>query len=87
MDLRVEKPRPGSDSLGEWPWLPRMIDKARATYHGNPGTYAHPCGRDRMLLSQMGLSVEEFREIIERTSADDEVLAEVEALRAEKGAD
>lgn len=80
-DLRVNPPRPGTARLGDWVWLPRMIDKARATYHGNPGTFSHPCSRDRVLLAQLGMSAEEFREIIDRTSSDEEVLAEVHALR------
>jgi len=85
MDLTVTPPRPGHEALGPWAWLPRMIDKARATYHGNPGNYSHPCGRDRVLLAELRLSVEEFKEIIDRTSTDDEVLAAVEAQRAAKG--
>jgi hypothetical protein len=62
-----------------------MIDKARATYHGNPGSFAHPCSRDRVLLAQLGMSTEEFREIIDRTSSDEEVLAKVHVLRDCKG--
>jgi len=71
--------------LGGWAWLPRMIDKARATYHGNPGAFSHPCSRDRVLLAKLGMSTEEFREIIDRTSSDGDVLAEVTALRGRKG--
>jgi Domain of unknown function (DUF5069) len=71
--------------LGGWAWLPRMIDKARATYHGNPGSFAHPCSRDRGLLAHLGISTEEFREIIDGTSSDEAVLAEVHALRDRKG--
>jgi len=84
-DLTLHPPRAGSVELGGWAWLPRMIDKARATYHGNPGSFAHPCSRDRVLLAQLGMSTEEFREIIDRTSLDQEVLAEVDARRDRKG--
>ena len=83
-NLTVHPPRAGSVALGGWGWLPRMIDKARATYHGNPGSFAHPCSRDRVLLSQLGMSTEEFREIIEQTSSDEAVLAEIEAFRDRK---
>lgn len=86
MDLTQQQPRPGSEKLGDWPWLPRMIDKARAKYQGNIGSYSHPCGRDRMLLGELGITAEEFREIIESTESDEQVLAQVEDLRAEKGA-
>ena len=85
MDLSVESPRPGHLALGGWPWLPRMIDKARAKYYGNIGTYAHPCGRDLSLLRDLGLTVEEFKEVIDTTSTDEEVLLEVERRRASKG--
>lgn len=81
MDLTVHPPRPGDQRLGTWPWLPRMIDKARATYHGNPGSFAHPCPRDLRLLGELGLTKEDFKEIIDTTSTDEEVLARVEAHR------
>lgn len=81
MDLAAHPPRPGSEELGGWPWLPRMIDKARATYHGNPGSFAHPCPRDLRLLSELGLSIEDFKEIIDATATDEEVLALVEERR------
>ena len=84
LDLRVEEPRPGNLVLGDWPWLPRMIDKARAKYYGNLGTYAHPCARDLSLLRDLGLTGEEFKEVIDTTETDDEVLREVERLRASK---
>lgn len=84
-DLTVTPPRPGDLEAGGWVWLPRMIDKARATYHGNPSTFAHPCGRDRGLLAQMGISVEEFKAVIDTTTSDEEVVERIAALRAEKG--
>jgi hypothetical protein len=85
LDLRVQAPRPGHLSLGDWPWLPRMIDKARAKYYGDIGTYVHPCGRDQSLLRDLGLTAEEFKEVIETTETDDEVLQEVERRRTDKG--
>jgi hypothetical protein len=62
-----------------------MIDKARAKYTGDIGNYAHPCGRDRILLSELGISAEEFKEIILATTTDEEVLSGIESLRARKG--
>jgi len=78
LDLTVHPPRAGNLELGGWPWLPRMIDKARATYHGNPGSFSHPCPRDQRLLAELGMSVLEFKEIIDSTSTDEEVLARVQ---------
>lgn len=82
MDLTQHPPRPGDVALGGWSWLPRMIDKARAKYHGNPGSFSHPCARDHRLLLELGISTEEFKEIIDTTTTDDEVLMRVEELRA-----
>ncbi|GAB4259859.1 MAG: hypothetical protein Kow00122_17190 [Thermoleophilia bacterium] len=87
MDLSAQSPRSGDEQLGGWPWLPRMIDKARATYQGNPGTYKHPCARDQALLADLGLSAHEFRVIIESTTTDEQVLEAVLALRRERGLD
>lgn len=85
MDLTVTPPRDGSEKLGGWSWLPRMFDKARAKYHGNPGTYSHPCPRDKRLLAELGLSAEEFKAIVDKCEADEELLAEVERVRMDKG--
>lgn len=81
MDLTVNPPRPGNLELGGWPWLPRMIDKARAKYHGNPGAFSHPCPRDLRLLTELGITVEEFKGIIDSTDTDEEVLARLEEVR------
>ena len=85
MDLREQPPRPGHLTLGEWSWLPRMIDKARAKYNGNLGSYSHPCGRDMVLLSELGLTTEEFRDIVVSCPTDEDVLREIEATRTQKG--
>jgi len=79
MDLTVTPPRHGDEKLGGWAWLPRMIDKARATYHGNPGSFSHPCSRDRRLLAELDLTEEDFKEIIDSTTTDEEVLARIVA--------
>ncbi|MCZ7662267.1 MAG: DUF5069 domain-containing protein [Thermoleophilia bacterium] len=85
MDLSVQPPRGGDQELGGWSWLPRMVDKARATYQGNPAAYKHPCSRDHMLLAELGLTVEDFRGVIESTTTDEQVLEAVLAMRQEKG--
>lgn len=85
LDLTTQQPRAGDLELGGWNWLPRMIDKARATYYGNPGTYVHPCGRDRMLLTKLGITAEEFKTVIDAGPTDDDVLRALAALRRQKG--
>ncbi len=73
-DLSQEEPRPSSEELGGYRWLPRMIDKARAMFVGTNGTYTHPCGGDKAFLAFIGMEPEEFKEIILSTDTDEEVL-------------
>ena len=78
-DLTKEEPRDRDEELGGYRWLPRMIDKARATFAGTNGDYTHPCPGDKAFLAFIKMDPEEFREIIMRTETDDEVLAEMHA--------
>jgi hypothetical protein len=50
--------------LAGYPWLPRMIDKARASQAGTLGTYyRYPCPIDRAFLDLLGIDADTFREI------------------------
>ncbi|MEN6372746.1 MAG: DUF5069 domain-containing protein [Armatimonadota bacterium] len=77
MDLTNSYPRPGEQLLGGYPWLARMIDKARAYNEGTLGDYIYPCPIDKELLSEFNMTGVEFAEIIEQTSTDDEVLEQL----------
>jgi len=61
-------------------WLPRLIDKARMDHRGELGNYLlghSPV--DHALLTRMGLTTEQFSEIVRQVPDDDAVL---EAVRA-----
>ncbi len=50
--------------LAGYPWLPRMIDKARASQAGTLGTYyRYPCPIDKACLDLLGIDADTFREI------------------------
>jgi len=77
MDLTNNFPRPGEYVLGGYPWLARMIDKARAYNEGTLGDYIYPCPIDKELLSELNLTGVEFAEIVEQTDSDEQVLSQL----------
>lgn len=76
VDLRRTYPRPGEQRLGGYPWLARLIDKARAYNKGTLGDYIYQCPIDKELLAEINLTGEEFAEIVEQCETDEEVLEE-----------
>jgi hypothetical protein len=74
MDLNTAFPRAGETVLGGYPWLARMIDKARAYNEGTLGDYIYPCPIDKELLAEINFTGEEFAEIVEQCQTDAEVL-------------
>jgi len=74
--------RPMDATLGGYPWLPRMIDKARARLAGTLGTMVHPCPVDRMCLARLRVGFVEFTELIRATETDEQVLTGLRALGA-----
>src|SRR5690554_1764219 len=77
MDLTKEFPRSGSEILGGYAWLARMIDKCRAYLEGNLGDYIYPCPIDKELLAELNITGEEFAEIVADTTTDEEVLRQL----------
>jgi hypothetical protein len=64
VDLRTQEPRPMSALLGGYTWLPRMIDKARASRAGTLGEYyRYPCPIDRRCLELLGVDAAMFADI------------------------
>jgi hypothetical protein len=62
-DLAHEDPAPMDAKLAGYPWLPRMIDKARASQAGTLGTYyRYPCPIDAACLDLLGIDADTFRE-------------------------
>jgi hypothetical protein len=60
-DLAHEDPAPMDAKLASYPWLPRMIDKARASQAGTLGSYYRPI--DAACLDLLEIDPDTFREI------------------------
>jgi uncharacterized protein DUF5069 len=61
-------------------WLPRLIDKARMLHRGELGNYLlghSPV--DHALLTRIGLTTEQFSQIVREAPDDDAVLAAIRA--------
>lgn len=74
MDLTNSYPRPGDQLMGGYPWLARLIDKARAYNAGTLGDYIYPCPIDKELLGELNYSGEEFAEIVDQNKTDEDIL-------------
>jgi hypothetical protein len=63
-NLAHEDPAPMDAKFAGYPWLPRMIDKARASHAGTLGDYyRYPCPIDAACLDLLGIDADTFREI------------------------
>ena len=79
-DLRVRPPRRWSEELDGVKWLPRFIDKTRASQAGTLGSYLFgQSPLDADLLRQLGMGYTKFAQIVGDAPDDAAVLA---ALRA-----
>ena len=67
-------PRRGREPLGEYLWLPRVIDKARAKAARTHDGYIYPCPMDRTMMRLWGVSPHEFTTAIDERPTDDEIL-------------
>lgn len=82
-DLRHEKPAAMNAKLAGYPWLPRMIDKARAAHAQMLGDYyRYPCPIDATCLRLLQIDADTFRQVATTTSDEDFI----DALR-QAGAD
>lgn len=77
-DLRVERPAPFDSVLDGYAYIPRLLDKARATIAGTNGTYLFGCPVDHTCLARLNVSPELVRELAERYDDDRDVLAALE---------
>jgi hypothetical protein len=81
-DLAHEEPAPMDAKLDGYPWLPRMIDKARASQAGTLGSYyRYPCPIDTKCLDLLGITADTFRDIANRKH-DQAVLDELARIGA-----
>lgn len=79
-DLRAGPPRRWNDTLDGIPWLPRLIDKARAVHACTLGTYLYgQSPTDHSLLRVLGLSHRRFLELVGVAHDDNAVLVALQA--------
>jgi hypothetical protein len=82
-DLAREDPESMEAKLAGYPWLPRMIDKARASHAGTLGTYyRYPCPIDAACLDLLGIDSDAFRTIASRAADDQAVIDQLTATGA-----
>jgi mannose-6-phosphate isomerase-like protein (cupin superfamily) len=77
-DLTVDAPRPFGLELEGYAYLPRMLDKARATLAGTAGEYLFGCPVDHTCMARLGIAPELVLDLAARYAEDGRVL---EALR------
>jgi hypothetical protein len=67
-------PRRGREALGEFLWLARVFDKARAKANQTQDGYIYPCPMDRAVMDRWGISPSEFTTAIGERPTDDQIL-------------
>ncbi len=82
-NLADDDPAPMKATLNGYPWLPRMIDKARASHAGTLGTYyRYPCPIDRACLELLGIDADTFRDIANEAVDDQAVIDQLAMVGA-----
>lgn len=81
MTTTLKEPRSGSETVGGYPWLARMIDKSRLEAAGTIEQLdlEYPCPMDQRLLAQMKVDAKTFQAIAVHAASDAEI---IEALKA-----
>jgi quercetin dioxygenase-like cupin family protein len=74
-DLSIELPRGPRDELEGYAWLPRMLDKARASIAGTAGDFEFGCPVDHTCLARLGISPDLLLQLAARHGDDGAVLA------------
>ncbi len=68
-------PRPGRDRNGEFLWLKRVFDKARAARNGTIFDYIYPCPMDRGVFDRWGITAKAFDAALDSCETDEAILA------------
>jgi len=77
-DLRVEPPRRWNERIEGIPWVPRLIDKARAAQAGTLGTYLFgQSPTDGSCLRALGLRHRDLAALVRQYASDEEVIAAI----------
>lgn len=77
IDFRDGKtfPRRGREALGDFLWLARVFDKARAKANRTQDGYIYPCPMDRAMMGRWGVSPNEFTSAVAQHTTDEQILA------------
>jgi hypothetical protein len=80
-DFRSGKdfPRRGRDKLGEFYWLARVFDKARAKRDDTIFDYIYPCPLDRGVFERWGITSDDFDKALTTIDTDEAILAWVQS--------
>jgi len=80
-DFRSGKvfPRRGRDRIGEFYWLARVFDKARAKRDDTIFDYIYPCPLDQGVFERWGITSRDFDQAIATIDTDEGILAWLEA--------
>ena len=78
-DLRVVEPARFDSVLDGYAYVPRMLDKARATIAGTNGAYLFGCPVDHTCMARLGITPELVLEVAAAHDDDREVLAALQA--------
>jgi hypothetical protein len=76
-DFRSGKdfPRRGRDRIGDFYWLARVFDKARAKRDDTIFDYIYPCPIDKGVFERWGITSDEFDQALKTIDTDEAVLA------------
>jgi hypothetical protein len=79
-DFRSGKdfPRRGREKLGEFYWLARVFDKARAKRDDTIFDYIYPCPLDKGVFERWGITPDQFDAALKTIDTDAAILAWVE---------
>lgn len=76
LDLRIRPPRSPRERLDGLMFMPRTIDKIRATLPGGHlGPYHLDVGLSPMLLTIIGVRLDDLRQVVNAAADDDDVAA------------
>jgi hypothetical protein len=80
-DFRSGKdfPRRGRERVGEFYWLARVFDKARAKRDDTIFDYIYPCPLDKGVFERWGITPAQFDEALTTIDTDDAILAWVQS--------
>lgn len=63
-------PRRGRQPIGEYLWLARLFDKARAAADGTIYDYIYPCPMDQGVMDRWGIKAGDFTDAVKTHTTD-----------------